>query len=89
MQIMSEKSFILMCLIRNKEDITAFTGICCLHATIKVVQMCEPESSAKRFTNTVEERVLLCITKLRLNLSFRCFAVLFGLTLRSCAKNVI
>jgi len=76
---------------KNDEDLISFTGLSfqLLNSLVKAVNICEEEQQKKKFTNSVENRIVLCFCKLRLNLPFRCLAVLFGLTRQSCTNNFI
>lgn len=85
----SDKKVNLMNLIKNDEDLIAFTGVpfSLLNSLTEAVTMCEEKLVDKRFSNSVRDRIVLCLCKLRLNLSFKCLAVLFNLTRQSCSNN--
>ncbi|KAJ8672084.1 hypothetical protein QAD02_003343 [Eretmocerus hayati] len=76
----------LMC---NDEDLTAFTGIKTkmLDNLCKIVSKCEGDLYGKKFALSARARIVMCLCKLRLNLSFRCLAVLFGLNRKSSSSN--
>ena len=76
----------------------AFTGVSfqLLNSLIKVVTLAEekgkkdvPKNSSTKFKNSVKERIVLCLCKLRLNLTYRCLSVLFDLNRRSVCDNFI
>ncbi|KAJ8677501.1 hypothetical protein QAD02_013288 [Eretmocerus hayati] len=81
----------LLDLIRNDEDLTAFTGIKThlLDNLCKIVSKCEEKDLYyKKFALSARARIVMCLCKLRLNLSFRCLAVLFGINRKSSSHNV-
>lgn len=78
-----------MSLIRSDEDLIAFTGLTfeLLTSLTAAVNLCEEKQYKNKFSNSCRDRIVLCFCKLRLNLSFRCLAVLFGLNRKSASKN--
>ncbi|KAJ8685414.1 hypothetical protein QAD02_021207 [Eretmocerus hayati] len=81
----------LLDLIRNDEDLTAFTGIKThlLDNLCKIVSKCEEKDLYyKKFALSARARIVMCLCKLRVNLSFRCLAVLFGINRKSSSHNV-
>ncbi|KAJ8684818.1 hypothetical protein QAD02_020611 [Eretmocerus hayati] len=80
----------LLDLIRNDEDLVAFTGINTelLDSLCAVVSKCEGEAYQEKFATSVRGRIVMCLCKLRLNLSFRCISVLFGINRNTCSTNI-
>ena len=78
-----------MNLVRTDEQLIAFTGInfIILDSLEKAVNLCVKKYYANKFLNTARDRIVLCLCKLRLNMSFQCLSVLFGLSRHSCAHN--
>lgn len=64
-----KQSFNLMNLIRNDEDLIAFTGLShdLLNSLTEVVEICEKKQYSVKFINSARERIVLCFVKLRLN----------------------
>ncbi|KAJ8678597.1 hypothetical protein QAD02_014384 [Eretmocerus hayati] len=89
-QNVNRERLTLLDLIRNDEDLTAFTGIKTkmLDNLCKIVSKCEGDLYGKKFALSARARIVMCLCKLRLNLSFRCLAVLFGLNRKSSSSNV-
>lgn len=75
--------------IKTDEQLVVFTGINfeLLNGLEKSVKLCESNRYAKNFINCARDRIVLSLCKLRINLSFRCLSVLFGLNRQSCAHN--
>ena len=89
-EIKKTKKVNLMTLIKTDEHLIAFCGLPfqLLNSLSKAVILCEQETAnSKRFVISVSDRIVMCFCKLRLNLSFRCLAVLFGVTRQTCANN--
>ncbi|XP_039312190.1 uncharacterized protein LOC120359286 [Solenopsis invicta] len=80
----------LMLLIKNDDQLITFTGInhSLLSSLTEAVILCEKKHYTNKFSNSVQDRIVLCLCKLQLNLPFSCLAVLFGLNRKSCSKNV-
>ena len=74
--------------IKNDDDLIAFTGISSqlLNSLTKIVEMSEGINS-KKFVNSPKVRIVMCLIKLKLNLSFQCLSTLFKITRQTC-KNI-
>lgn len=85
------KDLNLMKLIRSDEDLVSFTGINfrLLSVLTELVQLAEQDHDARKFNNKASARIVLCLCKLRLNLSFQCLAVLFQMTRQACSNNFV
>ena len=81
----------LMNLIRNDTELIAFTGVSfqLLNSLVEAIGICENKGYSKRFVLPLRERIVLCLCKLKLNLSYICIAALFGITRQSAARNFI
>lgn len=92
-QVMTEakknKSLNLMTFIQKDEDLIAFTGVDfqLLDSITELFLKFEGKDAAKKFSNSLRDRIAMCLCKLRINISFRCLAVLFGLTRQQCVTN--
>lgn len=88
-EIPTNKTITLKSMIKTDEDLVAFTG---LHTRlfeniVEVLKECESMSQhTNKFVLSIEDRLILCMTKLRINLSFRCLSVLFRVTRQTCAN---
>lgn len=74
-------------LIKNDQQLYAYTGIdfVLLNDLIKSAKVYEGDSS-EQLEKTLEERIILCLIKLRLNISFRSLTNMFYLTEEVCKK---
>lgn len=90
-QVFSQKRVTLRQLIETDDDLVAFAGIRfnLLEALVEVLDRCEGPNKRKEFALSTEDRVLLCLTKLKINLSFKCLRALFGVTRQTCANTFI
>ncbi|KAE8743415.1 hypothetical protein FOCC_FOCC010987 [Frankliniella occidentalis] len=81
------EKFSLKTLLPEGSKLCTFTGLTSYKLLDKIV-LCVtqiiPESSKMNLTNT--ERVLLCLTKLRLNMSYASLSVFFGISDETCSK---
>ncbi|KAJ8669333.1 hypothetical protein QAD02_000592 [Eretmocerus hayati] len=75
-------------MMRNDEDLIAFTGVLgsLLDSLTRAVNLCEDKRQKQRFKNSSKKRIVLCLCKLKLNLSLRCLEVLFAMDRRICSK---
>ncbi|KAK3926027.1 THAP domain-containing protein 11 [Frankliniella fusca] len=81
------EQFSLLTLLPEGSKLCTFTGLTSYKLLDKIV-LCvtqiKPESLKMNLTNT--ERVLLCLTKLRLNMSYASLSVFFGISDETCSK---
>lgn len=84
-EINKRKTFNFMQLLKSDDDLKIFTGINfqLLKNLTNAVKLCENKRNSGALT--VEERIVLCLCKLKLNLSFKCLAVLFSLSRQSAS----
>ncbi|XP_036149705.1 uncharacterized protein LOC118647889 [Monomorium pharaonis] len=89
-EVYSKNKIRFINLLRNDEDLIAFTGVSfqLLQSLIKAVTQVKGKNQYK-FGNCVQDRIVLRLCKLRLNMSFRCLAALFNLTRQSCTNNFV
>lgn len=87
--LLKNNSMNLIFLIKNDDQLIAFIEINhnLLSSLIAAVILCEKKHYTNKFSNSLQDRIVLCLCKLRLNLPFSCLTVLFGLNRKSCAKN--
>ncbi|KAJ8673081.1 hypothetical protein QAD02_004342 [Eretmocerus hayati] len=80
-----------MALIKNDDDLIALTGVSSklLDSLSEEVELRESRNSKRQFANSPKERILLCLCKLKLNLSFECLSILFNMTRKCCYKNFL
>ena len=83
----SNEKFSLYGLLKKDDDLKIFTGIDfnLLRNLCEAYKVCE-KKSVHYHSLKVCERIVLCLSKLKLNLSFKCLAVLFGVSRNSCSK---
>lgn len=76
----------LAMLLKTADELKYLTGINhhLLRNLVTAVMDAE-EEKATSYECSVEERIIFCLCKLKLNLSFKCLAVLFGMTRQSCS----
>lgn len=73
---------------KTDDDLNIFTGI-----NFKLLQNISDAFALSEknkyivYSLTVQERIVLCLTKLKMNFSFKCLAVLFGMNRKSCSKQ--
>ncbi|KAJ8673082.1 hypothetical protein QAD02_004343, partial [Eretmocerus hayati] len=81
----------LLSLIEDEEDLIAFTGVSIklLNFLDKAVKMIEDKDDQRRFSKSPRERIVLCLVKLRLNLSFKCLSFFFNMTQKSCYETFV
>ncbi|KAJ8680192.1 hypothetical protein QAD02_015979 [Eretmocerus hayati] len=77
-----------MDLLKDNNDLMAFTGVTnkLLDSLIELMSRAESDS-LKEYSKSVRERVLLCLCKIRTNLSFCSLAMLFKMSQRACANE--
>lgn len=83
-----KQSINLMEMLTNDNELIAFTGINfkLLEKLTDMVSNVEGISAAKQNT-PAKTRIVVCLCKLRINLSFACLGMLFGTTQQLCASN--
>lgn len=88
LKVDANKNF--MVLFKIDRDLIAFTGISfkILNSLTKLVEMAE-RGNPNHFSHSAKDRTILCLMKLKLNLSFRCISVLFSMTPQSCKNNFV
>ncbi|KAJ8668900.1 hypothetical protein QAD02_000159 [Eretmocerus hayati] len=84
----------ILSLLRSDEDMVAFTGVNfeMLTELEEAVNLCEIQAEdyntrIKKFVLNSRNRIVLCFIKLKLNVSFRCLCVFFGITRNVCASQ--
>lgn len=87
-KVLSNHSINLNNLLTNDSELMAFTGINfeLLNQLSELVTQDEIKNG-QRFILSAKERLLMCLCKLRLNLSFDCLAMLFSIHEQSCINN--
>ena len=73
-------------LLKTDESLKVFCGInfTLLHNLKDVLMQCERKPN--QYKCSVETRIVMCLCKLKLNLSFKCLAVLFRLSRQTCSN---
>ena len=81
-----KKRVSLLQFLKNDDDLNTFTGINfrLLNNLATAVRTCEDKPN--RCITSVEERIVICLCKLKLNLSFKCLAVLFSIGRHACSR---
>lgn len=81
----------LMKLIKTDDQLKCFTGINfqLLSNLTNAVKDAEGEKESVQYCCSVEERIVLCLCKLKLNLSFKCLSVLFNISRQTCSNLFI
>lgn len=87
-RVIQKKCFSLLGLLNNDVELMAFTGISLLllDKLTNAVTLAEGPKCVAKITHPPRERVVLCLCKLRTNLSFRSLAAMFGLTQIVCSS---
>ncbi|XP_058807524.1 uncharacterized protein LOC131673508 isoform X2 [Phymastichus coffea] len=78
----------LMEMLTNDYELMAFTGINfkLLNKLTELVSEVEANSSRK-YNIPAKNRIVICLCKLRINLSFACLGMLFGMSQQLCASS--
>ena len=90
-ELISNKTKFTLCgLLRNDDDLNIFTGInfLLLNNLTEAFKLCVKKCVYYHSLN-VTQRIILSLCKLKLNLSYKCLAVLFGITRKTCSLIII
>lgn len=87
----SQKRVTLRQLIETDDDMVAFTGMRfdLFKELVEILKDCEEPTKTAEFSLSPEDRVLLCLVKLKINLSFKCLRALFGVTRQTCTNTFV
>lgn len=89
-KLVNKDNFTLFDLLRTDDDLKVFTGI-----NFNLLQNLSEAFSLSQKKQiyyhvvSVEERIVLCLCKLKLNLTFKCLSVLFRLNRKICTQHFI
>jgi len=83
----------IMDLLRSDSDLNSFTGLLNLSALDKLVTISDIVLMKLNYTISfnidTRQRIFLTLTKLKLNMSYNCLVVLFGISAVSCKNYFI
>lgn len=84
-----KETSLFMRLMMKTEHLKIFTGInsVLLENLKNCIKLCEKRPN--QYGSSIEERIVLCLCKLKLNLSFKCLTVLFQMNHHTCSKLFI
>lgn len=87
-KVLQKQDVNLMNFLTNENELLAFAGVDLnlLNKLTKFVTLYEGSSNVDKFSVSARNRVVICLCKLKINLPFRCLALMFGITRQVCAS---